>query len=92
MANSGLGHPSWLEHAPYLFSLRKIMRTWKGEQLDFLHSHKTEGYTEEVFLQLEKQVAAHYTDTFCLYFGHAPMLPCQLYHQADPHYVPEVCE
>ncbi len=68
-ANYGLTHISWLEHAPYLFSLRKFMSRWNGHQLDFLSSSNLNGYTENEYLHLEKQVATHYADTFFLYFG-----------------------
>ncbi len=36
--NFGIGHLSWLERAPYLFSLRKLMQGWSGESPNFLYS------------------------------------------------------
>ncbi len=91
-ANYGLGHLSWLERAPYLFSLRNIMNKWRGEQPEFLKSSNRSGYSEQDYLQLERQVAAYYVDTFFLYFGHAPSLPRQLNHRPDVPYESEICQ
>ncbi|PBK70797.1 hypothetical protein ARMSODRAFT_974057 [Armillaria solidipes] len=91
-ANFGLAHPSWLERAPYLFSLRKVMRSWKGDQPSFVTAINPDGYTELAYLELEKKVAAYYADTFFLYFGRAPTLPRQLQHAPEVSYIPEVRE
>lgn len=91
-ANFGLAHRSRLERAPYLFSLCKVMQSWKGDQPLFIMASNSDRYMEMAYLELEKQVMAHYIDSFFLYFGRAPTLPQQLEHEPDPSYVLEVHE
>ncbi|PBK85146.1 hypothetical protein ARMGADRAFT_1036630 [Armillaria gallica] len=88
-ANFGLAHPSWLERALYLFSLCKMMSHWNGDQPDFLCTYNLNGYIKNEYLDLEKQVVSHYTDTFFLYFGHALTVPHLLHHDPDPNYTPK---
>ncbi|KAK0217975.1 hypothetical protein IW262DRAFT_1463288 [Armillaria fumosa] len=87
-ANYGVNHHLWLEHAPCIFAMKKLMRTWQGHPA-FLENVKPAGWTEEDFLDLEKQIASFYADTFFLYFGRAPVLPRQLSHKTSDEYVPE---
>ncbi|SJL02893.1 uncharacterized protein ARMOST_06234 [Armillaria ostoyae] len=63
--------------------------THPGWNPEFMKNSNPNGYTEAAYLQLEKQVATHYTDTFFLYFGHAPTLPRQLGHNPEESYIPE---
>ncbi|SJL13793.1 uncharacterized protein ARMOST_17241 [Armillaria ostoyae] len=87
-ANYGIAHHLWLERAPCIFAMKKVMRTWRGHPAS-LETVKPAGWTEEEFLDLEKQIASFYTDTFFLYFGRAPVLPRQLSHKTLDEYVPE---
>ncbi|KAK0228091.1 hypothetical protein IW262DRAFT_1455291 [Armillaria fumosa] len=87
-ANYGVNHHLWLERAPCIFAMKKVMRTWQGHPA-FLENVKPAGWTEEDFLDLEKQIASFYADTFFLYFGRAPVLPRQLSHKTSDEYVPE---
>ncbi|PBK93073.1 hypothetical protein ARMGADRAFT_1030503 [Armillaria gallica] len=78
------------ECAPYIFAMKKMMQAWNGPCPALLDKVQTMGWRENEFLELEKTVAAHYADSFYLYFGHAPVLPCQLLHRSSEDYVPEV--
>ncbi|KAK0501982.1 hypothetical protein EDD18DRAFT_1100477 [Armillaria luteobubalina] len=89
-ANYGVAHHLWLQHAPYIFAMKKMMWPWNGPCPALLDKVQTMGWTENDFLELEKTVATHYTDSFYLYFGHAPVLPHQLSHCSSEDYVPEV--
>ncbi|KAK0482013.1 hypothetical protein EDD18DRAFT_1362808 [Armillaria luteobubalina] len=89
-ANYGVAHHLWLQCAPYIFAMKKMMRAWNGPHPALLDKVQTMGWTENDFLELEKTVAAHYADSFYLYFGHAPVLPHQLSHCSSEDYVPEV--
>ncbi|KAK0490117.1 hypothetical protein EDD18DRAFT_1358754 [Armillaria luteobubalina] len=89
-ANYGVVHHLWLQRAPYIFAMKKMMRAWNGPHPALLDKVQTMGWTENDFLELKKTVAAYYTDSFYLYFGHAPVLPCQLLHRSSEDYVPEV--
>lgn len=87
-ANYGVAHHLWLERVPCIFAMKKVMKTWQGHPSS-LETVKPAGWTEEEFLDLEKQIASFYADTFFLYFGHAPVLPRQLSHKTSDEYVPE---
>ncbi|KAK0478040.1 hypothetical protein EDD18DRAFT_1114371 [Armillaria luteobubalina] len=89
-ANYGVAHHLWLQHAPYIFAMKKMMWAWNGPRPALLDKVQTMGWMENDFLELEKTVAAHYADSFYLYFGHAPVLPRQLLHCSSEDYVPEV--
>ncbi|KAK0437440.1 uncharacterized protein EV420DRAFT_1770014 [Desarmillaria tabescens] len=88
-ANYGLAHHLWLQRAPYIFAMKKLMKTWDGNHPAFLDVVKSTGWTEDEFLSIENSIAAHYCDMFFLYFGRAPVLPRQLAHQTSESYVPE---
>ncbi len=89
-ANYGLAHHLWLHQAPYIFTMKRLMKTWEGTSHPaFLDVVKSTGWTEDEFLSLENSIAAHYANTFFLYFGHTPILPHQLAHQTSDTYVPE---
>ncbi len=72
-----------------MFALRKLMKSWNGHQPDFVKGSKVSGYREDGFLMLERQVVAHYVDTFFLYFGQAPALPRNLRHVPMVPYISE---
>ncbi|KAK0218426.1 hypothetical protein EDD85DRAFT_743575, partial [Armillaria nabsnona] len=80
-ANYGVAHHLWLQRAPYIFAMKKMMRAWNGPCPALLNKVQTMGWRENEFLELEKTVAAHYADSFYLYFGRASVLPCQLLHR-----------
>ncbi|SJL14103.1 uncharacterized protein ARMOST_17558 [Armillaria ostoyae] len=88
--NYGLAHHLWLHRAPYIFAMKRLMKTWEGTSHPaFLDKVKSTGWTEDEFLTLENSIAAHYADMFYLYFGRAPVLPRQLGHQTSESYVSE---
>ncbi|KAK0488237.1 hypothetical protein EDD18DRAFT_1110395 [Armillaria luteobubalina] len=89
VANYGLADPLWLRRAPYIFAMKKAMRTWEDAPPLLLSEVRTAGWTEKDFLLVEKTVADYYCDTFWQYFGRAPVLPRQLRHQTSEDYVPE---
>ncbi|KAK0215303.1 hypothetical protein EDD85DRAFT_798617 [Armillaria nabsnona] len=91
-ANHGVAHHLWLQCAPYIFAMKKLMKTWSGNHPAFLDLVKSSGWTKDKFLSMENSIAAHYCDTFFLYFGCAPILPCQLAHLTSESYVPEPCD
>ncbi len=70
--------------------MKKMMQAWNGPCPALLDKVQTMGWRENEFLELEKTVAAHYADSFYLYFGCAPVLPHQLLHRSSEDYVPEV--
>ncbi|KAK0484203.1 hypothetical protein EDD18DRAFT_1361763 [Armillaria luteobubalina] len=88
-ANYGLGDLLWLRRAPYIFAMKKAMRTWEDMPPSLLSEVRTAGWTEKEFLSVEETVANYYCDTFWQYFGHAPVLPWQLMHRTSEDYVPE---
>lgn len=88
-ANHGVAHHLWLQRAPYIFAMKRLMKTWSGNHPAFLDLVKSSGWTEDDFLSMENSIAAHYCDTFFLYFGRAPVLPRQLAHLTSESYVPE---
>ncbi len=87
--NHGIAHHLWLQRAPYIFVMKKLMKTWSGNHPAFLDLVKSSGWTEDEFLSMENSIAAHYCDTLLLYFGCAPILPCQLAHLTSESYVLE---
>ncbi|KAK0222775.1 hypothetical protein EDD85DRAFT_982962 [Armillaria nabsnona] len=89
-ANYSVAHHLWLQRAPYIFAMKKMMRAWNGPHPALLDKVQTMGWRENEFLELEKTVAAHYADSFYLYFGRAPVPPRQLLHCSSEDYVPEV--
>ncbi|KAK0460784.1 hypothetical protein IW261DRAFT_1577485 [Armillaria novae-zelandiae] len=88
-ANYGVTHHLWLQRAPYIFAMKKVMQTWNDVHPVLLDKVQSTGWTENEILELEKAVAAYYVDCFYLYFGHAPMLPHQLSHHTSEDYTPE---
>ncbi|KAK0245020.1 hypothetical protein EDD85DRAFT_782991 [Armillaria nabsnona] len=89
-ANYGLAHHLWLHQALYIFAMKRLMKTWEGTSCPaFLDIVKSTGWTKDEFLSLKNSIAAHYANTFFLYFGCTPVLPHQLAHQTLDMYVPE---
>ncbi|SJK98907.1 uncharacterized protein ARMOST_02183 [Armillaria ostoyae] len=89
-ANHGLGHPSWQQRAPYVFALMNAMRSWRD--CPQLLMDKRNGYTEEEFLMLEREMAKFYVESFFCFFGHAPVIPRHLMHHPQTSFTPEVHE
>ncbi|KAK0209612.1 hypothetical protein IW262DRAFT_1281460 [Armillaria fumosa] len=89
-ANHRLGHPTWQQRAPYIFSLINAMRSWRA-CLHLIQQKKT-SYTEAEFMEMEKCATIFYTESFSHFFGHAPVILHHLPHSPQTLFVPETHE
>ncbi|KAK0212055.1 hypothetical protein IW262DRAFT_1467523 [Armillaria fumosa] len=88
--NQGLGHPTWLQRAPYIFPLINAMQSWRA--CPHLIQQKKTSYTETEFAEMEKCAATFYTESFFRFFGCAPVVPRHLSHSPQTSFVPETHE
>ncbi|KAK0442270.1 uncharacterized protein EV420DRAFT_1485393 [Desarmillaria tabescens] len=85
--NWGLVHSNWMQHAPYVFSMCRCMQDWRGCP-PLLSSDKSK-YSEADVVQIEKDMASFYCETFFMTFGQAPILPRRLPRTPLVPFIPE---
>ncbi|KAK0429541.1 hypothetical protein EV421DRAFT_1914489 [Armillaria borealis] len=88
-ANMGLANPNWFDHVPYLCSLHQVMQIWAGPKPDIVAKDKSSWlWTEAKILELEKEMARYYVDTFFLHFRQPPVLSRYLLHNLSTSFLP----
>ncbi|KAK0455311.1 uncharacterized protein EV420DRAFT_1644950 [Desarmillaria tabescens] len=85
--NWGLVHSNWMQRAPYVFSMRRCMQDWRGCPTS-LSSDKSK-YSEADVVQIEKDMASFYCETFFMTFGRVPILPRRLPRTPLVPFIPE---
>ncbi|KAK0506564.1 hypothetical protein EDD18DRAFT_1342954 [Armillaria luteobubalina] len=89
-ANYGLAHSNWLEHAPYIFTMRRCMQQWNNCPSPLSpSSNQKGGYSESEVEVIEQEMAYFYAESFFMNFGQELIFPRNLTHTPDVTYVPE---
>ncbi len=86
-ANHGLGDAVWVNCAPYVCALRRVMASWVHPPPEI--TRKRETYNPEQLERLELAVTRYYCDTFFLKFGRAPIVPRHLEHPLKTGWEPQ---
>ncbi|KAK0445818.1 hypothetical protein EV421DRAFT_1902184 [Armillaria borealis] len=86
-ANHGLGDPVWVNRAPYMCALQRVIASWVHPPPDITRERET--YDPEQLEQLELAVTKYYCDTFFLKFGWAPIVPRHLEHPLQTGWEPQ---
>lgn len=74
--NAGLAAENWMDRAPHIFALARLMSAWKDCPTPIRYS--SEFMSEFTVGKLEKEVADFYCQTFFNVFHRAPIIPCRL--------------
>ena len=76
-ANVGLVANDWKERLPFVLALVNVMAHWEGSQPSAfeIQSRAFEDFTQDQALELEREAALFYTQTFYNYFGRAALIP-----------------
>ncbi|PBK94782.1 hypothetical protein ARMGADRAFT_1029144 [Armillaria gallica] len=89
-ADNDMSTVFWQEKAYETLMIEECMEILcELAEVNFHYLVKSSGWTKDKFLSMENSIAAHYCDTFLLYFGRAPVLSHQLAHLTSESYVAE---
>lgn len=75
--NVGLVANDWRERLPFILALVNVMSSWGGSKpMVFQYRlHGVEQFSQDRALELEREAAVFYTQTFYNYFGRASIIP-----------------
>ena len=75
--NIGLVANDWREWVPFILALMNMMSCWEGSKPEVFkyQLHHAEELSEGLVLELEREAACFYMQTFYNYFGHTPLIP-----------------